>query len=136
MAHPNGMRPRDERGHPVVRDAINRGFLASGNPYHRIPMLTDHDSANEARKIIARALEHFGLGRAAWVTDADRNPCYRDCKDPAAPHSVGFALYRKDGARKFIATQSGGDPSKLKYNPHMRRQGDRFSDDGTWIPAS
>jgi hypothetical protein len=133
--HPNRMRPRDESAHPVVQDAIDRGYLVSGEKYH-VPGLMTHDIANTARLSVGRALEHFGLSRAAWVTDADGNPCFRDCKDPSAPHGVGFQLYTKDGARAHVVRESGGDPAKLKFNPHMPRKTGRFSDDGKWIPCA
>lgn len=129
------MRPRDETAHPVVQDAIDKGHLVSGERYH-VPGLASHDIANKARLSVGRALEHFGLSRTAWVTDADGEPCYRDCKDPAAPHGVGFHLYTKDGSRAHVVRETGGDPAKLKFNPHMRRQQGRFSANGTWIPEA
>ncbi|HEY1706407.1 MAG TPA: hypothetical protein VGG75_42585 [Trebonia sp.] len=119
--HPAAWQERDERAHAIVQDAVDKGYEDSGAKYH-VPNLKNHDTANETRKIVARALEHFGYPRAAWVTDKDGTPCYRGCKDPDAPHGVGFQLHSKTKARAYVVGTTGGDPSKLKWNPHSRRR--------------
>lgn len=124
--HPHGMRAPDESAHRLIQHAIKRGFLDSGKPF-LLPGLPDHASANDARVSVARGLEHFNLGRAAWVTDADGNQCYRDCKDPSAPHGIGFQLHSKNKARQHVAQR---DPSEVKFNPFLRRQSPRFDDNG------
>lgn len=118
--NPNRIRQRDERGHPVVRDAIDRGYEASRAEYPIGP-LPSHAIANESRLIIGRALEHHGYPRAAWVTDEDGIACYKDCQDPNAPHYAYFRLHNKDSARKHVFSKAGGNPANLKYNPYVRR---------------
>lgn len=130
--HPVGWRARDERAHPVVQDAIDKGYLTSGETYW-ITGLTSHDVANESRLSVGRALEHFGLARAVRVVDELGNPCWKNCADPDAPHGVSFRLSSKDSARAYIAAQSGGDPSKLKYNPYKKKGPGHFNDAGEWI---
>lgn len=118
--HPNSWRERDERGHGVVQDAIDKGYAGSGRPY-LVPGFPTHEAANEARKVIGRALEHFGFPRAAWVTDGDGRQCYRSCADAGAVHGIGFELHDKNAARSHVARQTGGDIANLKYNPYERR---------------
>lgn len=117
--NPNRIRARDERGHPLIRDAIGRGYEASGDDYPVGPF-PGHDIANESRLVIGRALEHFGYPRAARVVDRDGQPCHGDCADPAAPHSVTFRLFAKHAARAHTLRETGGDPANLKYNPFRR----------------
>lgn len=117
--HPNAWRERDERGHGVVLDAIGKGYDGNGVPYV-IPDLPSHAAANEARKVVGRALEHFGYPRAAWVADQDGEQCYRACADENAPHQVRFELHNKNAARSHVAREAGGNPANLKYNPFQR----------------
>lgn len=133
--HPNRMQPRDERAHGYIQDAIDKGYLDSGRKYIIMGFPT-HDRANEARLSILRGLNHFGLSPAAWVTDSGETQCYRDCKDPNAVHGAGFELHSKNEGRKHVVRETGGDPSKLKWNPHMTRRQGRFSPDGTWQPGT
>lgn len=133
--YPHAAQPRDERAHDVIQDAVDKGHLDTGRAYH-VPGLPDHDTANEARRAITRGLHHFGLSPAAWVTDADGNQCYRDCKDPKAPHGAAFELHSKNAARKHIVKQTGGDPSKLKFNPYSPARRGRFDDSGAWISGT
>lgn len=123
------MRQADTRAHGVVQDAIDRGFLESGEDYW-IRNLPNHQVANESRLSVGRALVHFNLSRTAWVTDADGNPCYRECVDASAPHGVKFRCFSKTAGRRHIVQQAGGDPSKLKYNPFGKRKNEAFDDDG------
>lgn len=133
-SHPNKLVKHDDSAHPVVQDAIDKGYMASGANYY-VQGLRDHATANQARLSVGRALTFFGLSRTAWVTDADGTPCYKACQDAAAPHGVGFRLISRDAGRRYVAEQSGGDPSKLKYNPYMPRRRPRFNDDGSWNPG-
>lgn len=133
--YPHASRARDERAHGVIQDAIDKGYLDTGQKYI-VPGLRDHATANAVRQSITRGLNHFGLSPSAWVTDADGEQCYKDCKDPDAPHGAGFELHSKNQARAYLVKQTGGDPSKLKYNPYAPPRQGRFSDDGTWIPGA
>src|SRR5262249_32767163 len=120
--HPAAMRPRDESAHPVVKDALGKGYLDTGKPYP-IHGFKTHEAANQGRLSVNRAGSHLGVSVAAWVADQYGEPCYRHCQDESAPHSVFFRLHSKNQARKHILHQTGGDPSKLKYNPFARREG-------------
>ena len=117
--HPAGLRPRETRGHPFVRDAIDRGYVDSDIAYV-IPPTAPHERANDLRKWIKAAGEHLGPSAAAWVTDQDGMQCWKACRDPDAPHGVKFKLWSKNEARKHVVAQSGGDPANLKYNPFSR----------------
>lgn len=124
------LRPRDERGHPVVRDAIERGFVHTEAVYEDIPALPSHQVANKSRQLIKNAGQHLGVSIGAWVTDQDGNPCWKDCADPDAPHYVRFRLFTKNSGRAKVVKDTGGDPSKLKYNPFARNSPRILDDDG------
>lgn len=100
---------------------MDNGYEDSGTPYI-IPNLKNHATANETRLIVGRALEHFGYGRSVWVTDSDGQQCYKNCKDENAPHGVGFELHSKSKRQAHVLAETGGDPTKLKWNPHSRRR--------------
>ena len=130
--NPNALRQRETRGHAVVRDAIDRGFINSDQPYV-IPPSATHDQANEARKWIKTAGDHLGVSAAPWVTDQDGMQCWKACRDPYAPHGVKFKLWSKDAARQHVVTKSGGDPANLKFNPFSRGERRLVNDAGERI---
>jgi hypothetical protein len=117
--HPKALRPRDERAHPVVQDAYDKGYLDTGADY-AIRGLASHDVANEVRLSVGRAQAHLGFSQAARVVDEAGMPCWKACADPSAPHGVTFKLWSKDGARAHVFRQSGGDPANLKFNPWQK----------------
>lgn len=133
--YPHAAGPRDETAHEVIQDAVDRGYLDTGRKYY-VGDLNGHETANEARKSITRGLQHFGLAPTAWVTDQAGNPCWKACQDPDAPHGAGFELHSKNAARRHVATQTGGDPAKLKYNPFAPPRPGRFDDDGQWVAGT
>jgi hypothetical protein len=133
--YPHAAGGRDERAHDVIQDAVDKGYLDTGRKYI-VPGLPSHEAANQARMSITRGLHHFGLSPAAWVTDADGNQCGKGCSTPDAPHGAGFELHSKDSARKYIVRQTGGDPSKLKFNPYAPPRPARFNDAGEWQPGT
>jgi len=133
--YPHAARERDTRAHDVIQDAIDRGYLDSGQKYF-IPGLPTHAAAREAQQSILRGLRYFNLAPSAWVTDEAGNQCHRDCADPSAPHGAGFELHSKDAAKKYLVDQTGGDPAKLRYNPYAPRRQGHFSDNGQWIPGN
>jgi len=129
---PRAMRQGDKRAYPVVQDAMDKGHLDSGEAYI-INGLPDHETANQSRLSVGRALVAHNFARAAWVIDADGQPCNplkEPCKAENAPHGVGFRLIAKNKARAYIAEQTGGDPSKLKYNPFASKKAAAVDDDG------
>lgn len=126
------MRPRDERAHPVVQDALDKGHLDTGADYH-VPGLPSHEVANQTRISINRALGHFGMSPASRVVDQQGQACFKSCQDPDAPHGVTFRLWSKDGARQHVIHQSGGNPENLKYNPFAKQSGRVVDDAGNRI---
>lgn len=127
--HPKAMRPRDERAHPVIQDAHAKGYLDSGRDY-LIPGLASHGIANDVRMSVRRGLQHLGFGQAARVVDMDGIPCWKDCRNPAAPHGVTFKLWSKDGARQHVFQESRGDVGKLKFNPYQKASPRLVDDSG------
>lgn len=123
------MQPRDERAHPVVNDALDRGYLDTGREYP-VDGIGGHDAANEARLSVKRAADHLGVSEACWVVDQAGNPCGQDCQAPGTPHGIRFRLHNQNSARAYINRQVGGDPSKLKYNPFQRGETRRIDDNG------
>ena len=130
--HPNALLQRETRGHGVVRDAIDRGLIDTGQEYV-IPPAGTHEQANAARKWISTGAAHYGVSAAAWVTDQDGIQCWKACRDANAPHGIRFKLWSKDEARKHIVRQSGGNPANLKYNPYRRGERRLIDDQGRRI---
>lgn len=118
--HPFKQQPRDTRAHGLLESVLDQGYLDSGRDYVLEGTLT-HEGANEARLSVRRGARHFGVSCAAWVVGPDGEQCTYDCPDPAAGHTLAFQLYNKEAAAQYLARQTGGDPSKLKYNPYGRR---------------
>lgn len=131
------MRPgtRDERAHGVLRDAIARGYIASGEVYV-LPLLPGHDLANEARLSVNRGARHLGAGVAAWVTDAAGVNCWRECADALAPHGVRFRLFAKTAARRYVNGVAQGDPANLRYNPYARHARPIVDENGNPMPVA
>lgn len=116
--HPRAMRPRDERAHPVVNDALDRGYLDTGREYI-VPGFPDGAAANEARLSVNRAGRHLGVSVAAWVVHHGDGS--------AALH---FTIWSKNTARAHVAATTGGDPARLRYNPFLKGEGRQVGDDG------
>lgn len=106
------MQPRDERAHPVVEDAINKGYLNTGRHYY-VDGFDTEDTAQEARRSIYNACRHLNVSCSSrsgedvlQLTDSSWR--------------VQFRIYSKEHGRAHIAQQTGGDPSKLAWNPFQR----------------
>jgi len=133
--HPASFQKRDESSHPLIKHALDEGYLNSGNAY-LVTGFTDHDSANQGRLSVNRGGRHFNIGTAAYVVDANGEKCWEYtpegivCRDPGGPHQVHVRFFSKDAARGHIVQSTGGDPSKLRYNPWKRRSVKR-NDDGS-----
>lgn len=120
--HPKALRPRDERAHPVVQDAIDKGFVGTGRPYP-VPGFASREAANEGRKSINNAARHLGVScRSREAEDIQQltDGSYR----------VTFRLWAKNQGRAHIREATGGDPAKLAYNPFRRAGGAVLDDDG------
>lgn len=109
------MRKRDESAHPVIKRALDGGYLDSGEHY-RIPGFTSREAANRGRQAINNAARHLGVScssrEAADIHD-----------NGDGTFTVTFRLFSKSGGRKYVKEQSGGDPAKLAYNPFRRGEG-------------
>ena len=127
--NPKAMVQADTRADPVVQDALDKGYLDSEAVYD-IPGFPTHDAANEGRKSVNRSARRQNLSPGSWVADEAGEPCYQNCQDPSAPHSVKFRLWSKDKARSHVFRQSGGNPENLKYNPWTSHRTRRFGDSG------
>jgi hypothetical protein len=127
--HPKAMKPRDESAHPLIEQALSEGYLDTGAVYH-VDGFASHAIANQARLSMNRGGKHLNVSTPSWVTDEYGEQCYKACKDPQAPHGLRFRLHSKDSARSHVLHQSGGDPSKLKYNPFKRGQKAIIDDSG------
>ena len=128
--HPNARHPADVSADPVIALAIERGYLNTDTPFD-VPM-PSHDAANRGRLSINRSARRQNLSPAAWVAGEDGEPCnpkVSPCQAPEGPHYVRFRLWAKDAGRVHIFRQTGGDPSKLKYNP-WNRGAAKFDDSG------
>jgi hypothetical protein len=117
------MRPRDERGHPVVKDALDKGYLGTGQPYV-VRGLATHEAAEQARKCINSAARHLGVSCSSRQGEDV-------IAEPDGTYTVQFKLFSKSSAREHIVRQSGGDPTKLAYNPFARAEGPLYAPDGT-----
>ena len=123
------MRPRDESAHPLVEHALEQGYLDTQAVYH-VDGLAGHDIANKARLSLNRAGQHLNVSTPSWVVDSAGEPCWKSCQDPQAPHGLRFRVHSKDAARQHLLRETGGDPSKLKYNPFKRGQRALVDDSG------
>lgn len=116
------MRPRDERAHPVVRHALDRGYLGTGVPYV-VPGFTTFAAADEGRRSINNAARHLGVSCSSRKKD-------HIVAEPDGTFSVHFRLYPKSAGRAHVHAQAAGDPSNLAYNPFRRAEKRAFDDDG------
>jgi hypothetical protein len=109
------MRPRDERAHPVVKDAITKGHVGTGKHYVIGGFASKH-AANEGRKSINNAARHLGVSCSSTEA-AD----LQELTDGS--WQVRFLLFPKNEGRRHIHSQAGGDPANLAYNPFARAEG-------------
>lgn len=126
---PGTLRPADKSADPVIEDAVNRGYVDSEAVYV-IPGFTSHATANNGRLAVNRSGRRLNLSPGAWVSDDAGEKCYKDCQAPDGPHQVRFRLWSKNRAREHVFRESGGDPSKLKYNPWTSHRNRPYDDSG------
>lgn len=127
--HPARLQKADTRADPVIKDAMDSGYMDSGAVY-TIPGFPTHEAANQARLSVNRSARRQNLSTGAWVTGPDQNQCLADCQHPGEPHEVHFRLWSKDAARTHVFKESGGDPANLKWNPWTSHRSPRYSDTG------
>ena len=120
--HPAAMRPRDERGHPVLQDAIDHGYLESPE-YYTVPGFTSWEAANEGRKAVNNAARHLQVSCSA-----------RQREDILAAadgtFTLRFRIFPKNQGRRHVLQATGGDPANLAYNPFARAQGPGAGENG------
>jgi len=126
---------RDERAHGVIRDAIARGYVGSGQHYD-LPQLPDHDTANQARLSVNRGARHLGASVSCYVVDGNGEHCWPLSRCPGGPHSVRFRLWSKKSARARVNEIAQGDPSRLMYNPYKRRARPIIDEDGNPVSVT
>ena len=120
--HPKALGPRDERAHPVVKDAMAKGHVGSGE-YYNCDGFATREAANEGRKSINNAARHLGVSCSS--KEADDVLALTD-----GTWRVRFRLFAKNAGRAHVVAQTGGDPSKLAYNPFKRGEGPLVDEDG------
>jgi hypothetical protein len=114
--HPNALRQRDESAHPLLQDALDKGYLDNMQEYV-VDGFPDNASANNGRLSVRRAARHFNVSVAAF------------CKQqPNGTWNLHFRVHSKNAARAYVVQQTGCDASKLKYNPFKKTP--RRDDDG------
>jgi hypothetical protein len=69
------------------------------------------DRAKEIKRALYRSAYHLKVSLTTRIFQA-----------PDKTWTVEFTPINKQHGRDFIAKQSGGDPSKLAYNPYTRNQ--------------
>jgi len=120
--HPHGMRARDERGHPVVRDAIGKGFLESPDSY-LVPGFASWEAADEGRRAVNNAARHLGISCSS-----------RQREDILAAadgtFTLRFRIFPKNEGRRHVLQTTGGDPANLAYNPFARAPGPEVDENG------
>ena len=120
--HPQGMRARDESAHPVVQHAIDQGYVGTGRPYV-IKGFTSKEAAERGRRSVNNAARHMGVS-----CSSRQNQDVHEAAD--GTFEVHFRLFTKASARQHITQATGGDPTKLAYNPFRRAAGPVMDDQG------
>lgn len=120
--HPQSLRQRDERAHPVVKDALDKGYSGTGRPYE-VDGFTSREAANEGRKAINNACRHLGVSCRSRESDD-----LIELSDGS--WRVTFRIWPKNQGRAYVREATGGDPAKLAYNPFARAEGPLVDDDG------
>ncbi len=123
------MRPRDESAHGILQDAIAKGYLGTDEAYP-VEGFASHDAANNGRLSVNRGGKHLNVATAAWVVDMDGQHCPGNCRAPESPHGLRFRIWSKESARAHVLASTGGDPSKLRYNPFATAKGPAMDDSG------
>ena len=122
--------PRDESAHPVVEDAIRKGYVTTqgrdGRPYV-IRGFKDEESAQRGRRSVYNAARHFNVSCSSRTNEdviAEEDGTF----------TLRFWLIPKNAGRKHVIKATGGDPSKLAYNPFAKKRRPLMDDDGQIIP--
>jgi hypothetical protein len=94
-----------------VQASIDKGMDEHGHYGELVYAgIEDHERAKKIRYALFRAKDRMGVSLKADV---------EECSD--GTFQVRFHVIDKAIARAYIAQKSGGDPSKLSYNPYLRR---------------
>jgi hypothetical protein len=120
--HPKNLRPRDERAHPHVKDAVAKGHLGTGKPYV-VGQFPDEDSAQDFRRSVNAAARHLGMS-----CSCRKDEHVEQLTD--GTWRVSFTLWSKDHGREYVRTTYGDDPP---YNPFARAEGPIVDDSGRFL---
>ncbi len=122
--HPQSLRPRDERAHPVIKDALAKGYLGTGQPYV-VDGFATQEAADQGRRSINNAARHLGVScssRSAEHVEQLSDGTWR----------VSFTIWPKNQGRAHIASTYGHDPASMPYNPFRRAEGRMVDDSGAF----
>lgn len=119
------MRPRDERAHPVIKDALSKGHLGTGKPYYVDGFATE-EAAQEGRRSINCAARHLGVS-----CSSRRDEHVEQLSD--GTWRVQFTIWPKNHGRQHVADAYGHDPASMPYNPFQRGEGPIVDDSGRFI---
>lgn len=130
--NPRVFTPRDERAHPVVKDAIDKGYVERGTiegrdsePYW-VNGFPSFDIANAARRSVYCAAKHFGVSCSSRT--------HEDIiEQEDGSFSLRFWIMSHDSAKRRVVESAKGDPKNLAYNPFARRSSRLFDDSGRRI---
>lgn len=130
--HPAKFQPRDERAHPVVMDAINKGYAEQGSIHGRdsepytIPGFPDFNTANAARRSVYCAAKHLGVSCSSRTNEDI-------IEQEDGTFLLRFWVMSRASAKKRVIEATGGDPTKLAYNPFRKRSRRVMDDEGNRI---
>lgn len=116
------MRPRDERAHPVVKDAIESGYINTGK-YYEVRGFASEAVAQDSRRSIYAACRHLNVSCSSRSGED-----VLEMTD--STWMVRFRIFTKEHGRAHVLAQSGGDPSKLAWNPFERGETAVVDDSG------
>jgi hypothetical protein len=120
--HPKGMTPRDESAHPLIKDAIAKGYVGTGR-YYEVDGFRDREAADRGRRSINNGCRHLGVSCSSKEAED-----LLELTD--GTWRVRFRLWPKNAGRAHVRAQTGGDPAQLAYNPFQRAEGPVIDESG------
>lgn len=105
-----------------MKDAIAKGYLGTGQ-YYVIDGFASQEVANESRRSVNCAARHLGVSCSS--KEAEDVQALTD-----GTWRLRFRIWPKNAGRRHVHKETGGDPSKLAYNPFARAEGPVVDDYG------